>query len=206
MTDQFTINKLIYKDLSADHLKKIKQLLRSTTGERIITAQKTDPIYLVFDKKKKIVGYTMISNYSPENHFKIEGPYVYNFITDTNLSKEKRCGRFLLNYIVEDLSSEGASIINLDVEHSNLHAFKFFIRGGFRVVGKYEKLDLRNMNLYEIDKSIRQFNLQDKIDEIKQRRGFNNSESETVTIMDDNETPNKKIVFISLSKSLNAHN
>lgn len=195
-SNKFNIIKLLYSELSKDQIKKIKQLLRATTGENMITAQKMDPIYLVFDRRQKLIGYCMISNYSPENHFKNDGVYLYNFITDTSLKKEKRCGRDLLKHVEMDLS--GSNIINLDVENSNLHAFKFFITNGYKVVGKYEKLDLRDMNLHEISSSIRNLGLQDKIDELKQRRGIKDNDNDIVSLVED--TPNKKIVYISLSK------
>lgn len=193
----FIVIKKIFKDLSEDQSKQLKRLLRSTTGERLVTAQKTDPIYLAFDQKNKLVGYGMISNYSPENHFKTEGSYLYNFITDTSLIKEKRCARFLLSYIENDLKLQGYSFLNLDVECDNIRAFKFFAFNKYKAVGRYEKLDLRNMNIHEVDKTINQLSLKDKIDEIKQRRGI--KDTETIGIVDD--TPNKKIIYLSMTKN-----
>lgn len=216
-SDLFLIIKQTYNDVHADHLKQIKRLLRNTTGERFVTAQKTDFIYLAFDRKSKVVGYAMTSSYSPEKHFKNEkitksdmsnnngndapnnGMYLYNFITDTALIKEKRCGRYLLKYIENDLSRIGYTLINLDVEHVNLHAFKFFVHNKYKVVGKYEKLDLRNMNLHEVDKTIRNLSLKDEISDIKQRRGI--KEGLQNDSLDDNK-PHKKITYISMTKLL----
>ena len=142
-----SIHKSIYSSLNKSELKQLKRLLRSTTGENFSIAQKTDPVYLCYSDKKLLIGYAMISEYSPDNHFKNTGLYLYNFVTDINLSKEKRCGKLLLKYIEDDLHDT----INLDVEHTNLRAFKFFISNGYRVVGKYDKLDINNMSLSEID-------------------------------------------------------
>jgi hypothetical protein len=198
-TELFTVVKAIYEDLNDDQNKQIKRLLRTSTGERFVTAQKSDPIYLAYDKKSRLVGYSMLSSYSPEKHFKVEGPYLYNFITDTSLVKEKRCGRFLLAYIENDLAASGYKLLNLDVECDNIRAFKFFAFNKYRTIGKYEKLDLRNMNLHDVDKAIRANSLQEKIDEIKQRRGLKTSTDDIVS-MDD--TPNKKIVYMSMTKLL----
>ena len=199
---QFTFLKLIYKDLTPKQIKQIKQLLRSTTGERLITAQPTDPIYLTYDKGNKLIGHAMISSYSPEKHFSPEGPYLYNFITDTSLAKHKRCGRYLLAYIENDLIEHNNTLINLDVECNNVRAFKFFALNKYKVIGRYEKLDLRNMNLYEVDKTIRNYSLQDKVDEIKTRRGLKTEENDIVSLTDD--APNKKIIYVSMTKALNA--
>ena len=195
------VEKLQYDKLSNVQLKKIKQLLRATTGERAVTAQKTDPIYLVHDSKNRLIGFAMISSYSPENHFKIEGPYLYNFVTDICLSKDKRCGKFLFNYVCSDLKAAGNSIINLDVEHTNLRAFKFFIVNKCRVVGKYEKIDFKNLKLHEIDKSIQNHGLQDEVSEIKSRRGIKD-DSSISTVHSDDASAIKKITYVSMSCAL----
>ena len=197
--DQFFVHSCLFNELTKDHLKQVKRLLRSTTGERMITAQQTDPIYMVFDKKEHLIGYAMVSSYSPEKHFKIEGPYIYNFVTDINLAKEKRCGRFLLEFIEHELAEQNYNIINLDVLHDNLHAFKFFIKNKYRVIGKYEMLDIRNMDLHEIDNAIKNLKLTEKVEELKRRRGISSKESEIIT----ETAPNKKIVYISLTKKIN---
>jgi hypothetical protein len=200
MDKKQTVEKLQFNKLSESQLKKIKQLLRATTGERAVTAQKTDPIYLVYDNKFRLIGFAMISSYSPENHFKQEGPYLYNFVTNTCLPKDRRCGKFLFNYVCEDLKAAGHSIMNLDVEHTNLRAFKFFIVNKCRVVGKYEKVDFKNLKLHEVDQSIQNHGLQDQIDEIKSRRGIKDSSS--LMVHSDDASALKKITYVSMSCAL----
>jgi ribosomal protein S18 acetylase RimI-like enzyme len=197
---KFRIEKLLYNNLSEKQLKKVKQLMRSIFGDRFVVAQKTDPIYLAYDNKDKLIGYGMISSYSPDTHFKEEGPYLYNFITDTSLPKDKRCGRILLNYIESDIGKD-YGIINLDVEHSNIRAFKFFISCGYKVAGRYEKLDLSNLNLFEIDKTINSYGLHEEIKELKTKKPELAEIEPTVSLTDD--APKKKIVYISLQKKLN---
>ena len=199
---QFTFLRLLYENIPDKRRKQMNKLLRITTGENFVTAQKSDITYIALDPKSNVVGYTMVSNYSPENHFKVEGPYLYNFITDTSLKKEKRCGHSLLAFVEKDLNESGAKLINLDVEHGNVRAFKFFMSNKYRVIGKYEKLDLKNMNLYEVDKTINKFKLSDKIKEIKERRGLSTKENSTIILDDSNEVSNKKIKYISLTKRL----
>lgn len=199
---QFKFVKTIYSNITDKTRKAMNKLLRATTGENFVTAQKSNITYIVFDKKDRVIGYAMISTYSPENHFKTEGPYLYNFITDISLKKEARCGHALLDYIERDVAESGAKLINLDVDHENVRAFKFFIFNKYRVIGKYEKLDLKNMNLFEIDRTVAKYKLTDKIKEIKQRRGLAAEESEPVTIGDSIDEPNKKIRYISMTKTL----
>lgn len=201
----FTFIKTIYSTIDDKMRKQMNRLLRTTTGENFVTAQKSDVTYIVLDKKSKVIGYTMVSTYSPENHFKKEGPYLYNFITDISLQKQARCAHALIAYVENDLAKCGAKLINLDVDHENIRAFKFFLFNKYRVIGKYEKLDLKNMNLYEVDKTISNFKLSDKIKEIKQRRGLSDTKTDDtgpISLDDSNETPNKKIKYISLSKTL----
>jgi hypothetical protein len=201
----FTFIKTIYSAIDDKMRKQMNRLLRATTGENFVTAQKTDVTYVVLDKKSKVIGYTMVSNYSPENHFKNEGPYIYNFITDISLKKEARCGHALITYVERDLAKSGEKLLNLDVDHENVRAFKFFLFNKYRVIGKYEKLDLKNMNLYEVDKTIAKYKLTDKIKEIKERRGLAESKSSDATpvsLDDSNDVPHKKIKYISLSKTL----
>lgn len=197
---QFKFIKTIYSLISAVDRKAMNKLLRAITGENFVTAQKSDVSYIAFDKKNNVVGYCMISNYSPENHFKTEGPYLYNFITDTRIAKEKRCSHPLLAFVEKDLTECGETLVNIDVLHDNIRAFKFFISNNYRVIGKYEKLDLKNMNLYEVDNAINKYKLIDKIKEIKQRRGLS-TDSEPVTINEATE-PNKKIKYLSLTKKI----
>lgn len=201
----FTFIRMTYSAVDDKMRKQMNRLLRTTTGENFVTAQKTDITYIVLDKKSKVIGYTMVSTYSPENHFKNEGPYLYNFITDISLKKEARCGHALISYVERDLAKIGAKLLNLDVEHENVRAFKFFLFNKYRVLGKYEKLDLKNMNLYEVDKTIAKYKLTDKIKEIKERRGLADSKSSDATpvsLDDSNDVPHKKIKYISLSKTL----
>ena len=213
---KFKFVKTIYSKIPDKTRKAMNKLLRTTTGENFVTAQKSDITYIVFDKKDRVIGYTMVSTYSPENHFKTEGLYLYNFITDISLKKEARCGHALLDYIEKDVKETGAKliknssssstnklVINLDVDHENVRAFKFFIFNKYRVIGKYEKLDLKNMNLFEIDKTVAKYKLTDKIKEIKERRGLSTPDAEEsgpITITDSE--PNKKIRYISMTKTL----
>lgn len=196
---QFTFLRILYNSIDPKVKKQMNKLLRITTGENFATAQKSDVTYIVFDQKANVVGFAMISTYSPEKHFSVEGPYLYNFITDTSLKKEKRCGHALMSYIEEDLQKAGAQLINLDVVNGNIRAFKFFLTHRFKVIGKYEKLDLKNMNLYEIDKTVRKFQLSSQMKELQERRKVK-SKAETISL-DDSES-NKKIKYISLSKKL----
>ncbi len=200
---QFRFLRVVYESINAKDRKAMNKLLRAITGENFVTAQKTDVTYIAFDKKNNIVGYCMISKYSPENHFKTEGPYLYNFITDIRLAKDKRCAHPLLAFVEKDLVESGKSLMNIDVLHDNVRAFKFFISNKYRVIGKYEKLDLKNMNLYEVDNTINAYKLNDKVKEIKQRRGLSDGKTEDgpVTI-GETSAPNKKIKYLSLTKTL----
>lgn len=190
--------KLNFNQLTIQHLKKIKQLLRNTTGERLVVAQYTDPIYMAFSKDK-LLGYGMISSYSPEKHFgEKESSYLYDFITDTSIKKEKRCGHLLIKYIEEDLRLLGVERLNLDVESFNLHAIKFFSRSKYK---PYEKLDLKNMSLFEVDKTVNAHSLHHEMDELKQKKGIKDASQDT-NLMNLTDDAPKKIIYLRMNHNI----
>ena len=153
------ITKSIYNTLNDTTKRDIKMLTRSITGEQLSVADKTNEVYIAFNNNK-LIGFAMLSTYSPENHFGNSGVYLYNFITNIYTNKLQRCGKQLLTFIENDLRSINENntenknnnenitenknitennIINLDVVNSNIRAFKFFINNGYKVVGKYIK-------------------------------------------------------------------
>ena len=155
------ITKSIYNTLNDTTKRDIKMLTRSITGEQLSVADKTNEVYIAFNNNK-LIGFAMLSTYSPENHFGNSGVYLYNFITNIYTNKLQRCGKQLLTFIENDLRNNTENnnvnntenitennnenknitennIINLDVVNSNIRAFKFFINNGYKVVGKYIK-------------------------------------------------------------------
>ncbi len=193
MSDTNQIIRLSFDDLSSKRLKEIKQLLRKINGERLVVAQKTDPIYLALSNKDVLIGFAMLSKYAPENHFKQPGMYLYNFITDTTIKKEERCGYQLLRYIEQD-----AERINLDVEHTNLHAFKFFVRSNYKVVGKYERVNIKAMMVSDVDNAANQMGLTEIVNEMKSNKKGLVKVPDIEPILNDQDI--KKTIYISMSK------
>jgi hypothetical protein len=149
----FVFKSIPYCDISSSDIKQIRKLLRNITGENLSIAQKTDITYLAY-LNNMIVGFGMISKYSPENHFKDENPYLYNFVTDIYHKKDEKCSYKLLDYIHNSLKDSAASKINLDVLSTNKRAFKFFDKNKYKVCGKYKKTNINKLMLSDIKEDV----------------------------------------------------
>jgi hypothetical protein len=119
----------------SDLYKKLKQLIRSTTGEQL-QIYDDDNVVLCYSNNK-VIGFCCISMKSPESHFEneieMEVPYLYNYICHIQ-HKKKKPSVVIMNY----LKSVNSKVMNLDVLESNLHAQQFFEKNKFSQVGNYQ--------------------------------------------------------------------
>jgi RimJ/RimL family protein N-acetyltransferase len=142
----------VFKELKPDVIKKLKQLCRKATGERLIVLPEHCVVYGKVNTKvnakvnAKVVAMCCVSPFSPELHFENElrrnVPYIYNYMIDATHRKNK-VALELMTFIKAAFASgdvvEKTSEVNLDILEGNNHAIRFFERSGFAPKGDYVK-------------------------------------------------------------------